>query len=280
VDDLKAAGVDFIKVGDTLTREAYFTIAAESRRVGLPFAGHLTPVVSAREAAEAGQRSIEHFGSAGFRNLLIAASTDEASLSAKAQATIEALRSRGESPDATMYAADYMNRLVDTYSNEKARTLFVLFVSKGTWVVPTFTAVTEVWSAQRAKLLPSDAAAVDRVTQKTVEMFRDARSVGLRVLAGTDVPITNGVSPLHEELRALVRAGMSEMDVLRVATHDSAEFLHVLDTTGTVEVGKDADLLILDGNPLVDIRNTRQISAVVLRGKMLRKGDLASLSAK
>jgi imidazolonepropionase-like amidohydrolase len=280
VDDLKTAGVDFIKVGDSLTRQTYLTIAAESRRVGLPFAGHLTPYVSAIEAAQAGQRSIEHFGSAGFRNLLIASSTDEATLSAQAQAALDRLRSHGEFPDAALYRADYTNRLVDTYDVEKAKKLFALFVSKGTWLVPTFSVLNEAWSAQRAKLNASDAAAADRVSQKTYEMFKDARKVGVRVLAGTDLPIRDGVAPLHEELRALVRAGMSEMDVLRTATHDSAEFLNLLDATGTVEVGKDADILILDANPLSDIRNTRQISSVILRGKLFRKDDLQSLSAK
>ena len=280
VDDLKTAGVDFIKVGDTLSREAYLTIAAEARRVGLPLAGHLTPFVSAAEAVQAGQRSIEHFGSAGFRNLLIATSTEEASLSAYAQAALDRLRSRGEVPDAALYSAEYTNRLVDTYSAEKAATLFALFASKGTWLVPTFAVLNEAWGAQRAKLSAAEAAATDRVSQKTYEMFKAARSAGVRILAGTDLPIRDGVAPLHEELRALVRAGMSEMEVLRTATHDSAEFLNLLDTTGTVEVGKDADLLILDGNPLADIRNTQQISAIILRGKLLRKDDLKSLSAK
>ena len=66
VDDLQAKGVDFITVGDTLTRDAYFGIASESKRLGLPFAGHLPVSVTALEATNAGQRSIEHFGS-GFR---------------------------------------------------------------------------------------------------------------------------------------------------------------------------------------------------------------------
>jgi cytosine/adenosine deaminase-related metal-dependent hydrolase len=68
VDVLKAQGVDFIKVGDTLPRDVYFAIADESKRQGIPFAGHVTPFVSAAEASRAGQRSIEHFGSAGFQS--------------------------------------------------------------------------------------------------------------------------------------------------------------------------------------------------------------------
>lgn len=71
VDDLQAKGVDFIKVGDTLTRDAYFGIASEAKRLKLPFAGHLPVSVTALEATQAGQRSIEHFGSAGFRNVLL-----------------------------------------------------------------------------------------------------------------------------------------------------------------------------------------------------------------
>lgn len=67
VDDLQAKGVDFIKVGDTLTRDAYFGIASEAERLGLRFAGHLPVSVTALEATQAGQRSIEHFGSAGGR---------------------------------------------------------------------------------------------------------------------------------------------------------------------------------------------------------------------
>ena len=66
VDDLQAKGVDFIKVGDTLTRDAYFGIASEAKRLGLPFVGHLPVSVTALEATQAGQRSIEHFGSAAF----------------------------------------------------------------------------------------------------------------------------------------------------------------------------------------------------------------------
>jgi hypothetical protein len=68
VDDLQANGVDFIKVG-ALTRDAYFGIASEAKRLALPFAGHLPVPVTALEATQAGQRTIEHFGSAGFRNV-------------------------------------------------------------------------------------------------------------------------------------------------------------------------------------------------------------------
>src|SRR5947207_10803433 len=99
-------------------------IAQEAQRVGLPFVGHLTPFVSATEAIAAGQRSIEHFGAAGFRNLLIAASTDEPALSAYAQAALDDALKGGESPDAKLYRAQFTGRLVDTYSSAKASALF------------------------------------------------------------------------------------------------------------------------------------------------------------
>jgi hypothetical protein len=66
VDDLRARGVDFIKVGDTLTRDAYLAVASEAKRLALPFAGHLPVSVTALEATEAGQRSIEHFEMPAF----------------------------------------------------------------------------------------------------------------------------------------------------------------------------------------------------------------------
>lgn len=110
VDNLKAQGVDFIKVGDTLPHDVYFAIADESRRLGIPFAGHVSAFVSAGEASHAGQRSIEHFGSAGFQAVLIACSSEEAALSQVAQDALMSAMTGGLSPDATLFGADFTDR--------------------------------------------------------------------------------------------------------------------------------------------------------------------------
>ena len=80
VDDLHRAGVDFIKVGDTVPPDAYRALADHARRRGLPVVGHLPVGIGAADAALAGQRSIEHFGSARFHGLLLAAASAEGPL--------------------------------------------------------------------------------------------------------------------------------------------------------------------------------------------------------
>ena len=277
VATLRAAGVDFIKVGDTVTREAYFAIAAESRRLGLRFGGHLPVSVSASEAASSGQRSIEHFGSAGFRGVLIACSTDEAELSTYIRDALAAARAGGPSPDEKLYQAEFTSRLVDTYDTRKAMALFGLFARHDTWHVPTLAALRSVWESQRSKLSASAAAAGDRVWTKTLAMFADMRKAGVKTLAGTDLPSANGVPPLHDELVALVGAGATSMEALQAATRNPAEFLGRLATEGTVELGKKANLVLLDANPIADISNTRTVSAVILTGRLIRGAELQQL---
>ena len=89
------------------------------------------------------------------------------------------------------------------------------------------------------------------------------------VLTGTDAPLRN--SPpgfgLHEELQLLVRGGMSPFEVLRAATYEPARYFEMLDSAGTIEPGKLADLVLLDANPLSDIANTRRIAGVVANGR-------------
>lgn len=274
VDDLREKGVDFIKVGDTLTRDAYFGIASEAKRLGLPFVGHLPVSVTALEATQAGQRSIEHFGSAGFRNVLIACSSAEAELTSEVRNALASALTGGPSPDETLYRSEFLTRLVETYDNRKAAALFSAFKKNGTWQVPTFGALHSVWDARRAQLGPDDAAATDRAAMKTVEMFAEMRKTGVKVLAGSDLPVSTGVPALHDELVALVRAGMTPLEALQASTRSAAEFFGRLADEGTVEVGKKANLVLLEANPLTDIANTRRVTAVILRGRLVPVAEL------
>ena len=121
----------------------------------------------------------------------------------------------------------------------------------------------------KSKLNPEEVAAGERVSQKTIEMFAAMRRAGVKVLAGSDLPIRNGVPVLHEELLALVSVGMTPMAALQSATKNPAEFLGRDREEGTIEIGKKANLTVLDDNPLGDIANTRRVAAVVLAGKLL-----------
>jgi imidazolonepropionase-like amidohydrolase len=269
VGDLWAEGVDFVKVGDTVDRGAYMAIAAEARLRGLPLAGHLPVSVGAAEASRAGQRSIEHFGSARFHGVLIACSEDEVALRREAEEALDGARAGGASPDATLLRAAFLTRLLDTYSATKAEALFSEMAANGTWQVPTLVAIRDVWSSQRSELTEEDVAAGDRLWQMYAELIRGMRAAGTRMLAGTDLPVTAEGSPLHEELALLVEAGLTPMEALQTATRNPAEYLGTLGTEGTVELGKAADLVLLDADPLSDIRNTRRIHAVIVRGRVV-----------
>ena len=85
--------------------------------------------------------------------------------------------------------------------------------------------------------------------------------------------VTPGFS-LHDELELLVKAGLTPIEALQAATINPAKSLGLLNSLGTVEKGKIADLVLLDANPLDDIRNTRRIHAVIINGRLLEKKTL------
>ena len=101
---------------------------------------------------------------------------------------------------------------------------------------------------------------------------------GVPLLAGTDSPdpfVFPGFS-IHEELELLVHAGLTPAQALRTATYNAALFMGKSEF-GSADRGMAADLVLLDANPLLDIRNTRKISAVILRGKLFTRKDLDNM---
>jgi len=111
------------------------------------------------------------------------------------------------------------------------------------------------------------------------QIVKTLHAAGVRILAGTDAPMPL-VYPgfaLHKELELLVEAGLSPVDALRAATIWPAEFLGLSDSNGSIAVGKRADLLLLDANPLSRISHTQRIRAVVLDGRLLQRADLDAL---
>lgn len=113
---------------------------------------------------------------------------------------------------------------------------------------------------------------------KMLNLIKKYHDSGVLLMAGSDVPnpwVIPGVS-LHDELELLVDAGISPRDVIRIATQNSAKGLGILSEVGTIETGKKADLLILEGNPLTDIKNTRTIKYVILNGKVYTPSTLLS----
>jgi len=108
-----------------------------------------------------------------------------------------------------------------------------------------------------------------KVYTRKLELVKPMHKAGVKFIAGTDLanPYCFPGFSLHDELSLLVQAGLTPLEALQTATYNAAEFLGQLDSLGTVAVGKVADLVLLDANPLEDINNTRKISAVVVGGK-------------
>jgi hypothetical protein len=134
VQTVKKMGVDFVKVHDLLSREAYLTIVAETRRQRLPVAGHLPVAIPAEEAAEAGQKSIEHLGSL-LGGLLMACSRREEELRAE---YLELIR-KGHVSAAYLHSFEAATnvKMLDSYDPSKAMSLFGALRKNGVWQCPT-----------------------------------------------------------------------------------------------------------------------------------------------
>ena len=311
-------GADFIKT-IRVSPKAFLAALDEASRLGLPYVGHLSPGVDAREAARRGMRSIEHLGpvelqlmSCSHKEWLIralqrfqqpshAATLSRASLkTAAANPILFRLESDGSALQKTQ-------RLLDSYSEKKAEGLAQLMAHTGTWQVPTlirndtmqscdeprFTEhpslryvrkkTRELWTTT-AKVFSSRVDAAARVTLdalmqcelRLVRLFEDA---GVPMLTGTDYGGAFVVAgwALHQELDLLERSGLGALRVLQLATLEGARFMKREDSMGTVEVGKAADLVLLERNPLDRVAHLHLVAGVIRGGQYHSKHTLEVL---
>jgi imidazolonepropionase-like amidohydrolase len=108
-----------------------------------------------------------------------------------------------------------------------------------------------------------------KVLQLTKMMYDN----GVEILSGTDIP-NLGLVPgesIHHELELLVEAGISPLDVIKIATRNGADALGILNKVGTIEPGKEADMIVLTANPVTNISNTEKIEAIINEGKFVDK---------
>ncbi len=111
-----------------------------------------------------------------------------------------------------------------------------------------------------------------KVLQLTKKMFDN----GVKLLSGTDIP-NFGLVPgksLHHELELLANAGIPASDIIQIATKNGAEALRILNSTGSIEEGKQADILVLSSNPIENISNTKDIYMIINNGKIIDRSDL------
>lgn len=295
----KAAGADFVKVYSLLPRDAFFALADEAGKQGLPFEGHVPICVTAAEAAAAGQKSFEH-----LTGIMSGCSTEEAGLLQSAQAAFAGLLATNDPMTTLAELRGQGRRTLETYSSTRAAALFALLKSHQTWQCPTLTVLRNmrfrddpsITNDARLKYLPPDIklawdpsrdfrsftrtsneTVIARQTcQKELEIVGAMQRAGVGLLAGTDTlnPYCLPGFSLHDELGLLVKAGLTPMQALQTATRNPARFMGREHDLGTVEKGKLADLLLLDANPLADISNTRKLYAVIYRGRLFPRAEL------
>lgn len=287
----KAAGAEFVKIYSYLGPEAVRAIADETRAQGLRFAGHWPYKLSHIEVSDLGQHSFEH-----FFGVSIHCSTRREEILAKLASTpFDPAAPR----DFFTMARQLEFEAASAYSPAAAREYFGRLRQNGTWHSPTLTInriVTQPAETHqhdpRLKYMPvriraSWAKGIEMLAPKTPEQialqeayFREAlrlvgvaHEAGVGLIGGTDClnPYTFPGTGLHEELAFSVRAGLTPLEALKTVTGDAARFLGRARTSGTVAPGKDADLVLLDANPAVDIGNLATIDTVITRGRVLDK---------
>jgi len=281
VEEQKRAGYDFVKVYHTLSRETYEAIITAAKKQGLPVAGHVPRSVGLQGALAARQESIEHLD--GYLDEI--------------EADDSPLRNQRS------WLKRYFAVKID---GDKIRGTVAATRQAGAWNVPTLVERQKsalplervrAW-AQRSEMryLPPETAdfwnqANERNTRRMspedfehlVEGERVRKHLvkslyegGARLLIGTDTPnpfVIPGFS-LYEELQNFVDAGLTPYQALKAGTRDAAEFMGALDETGTISVGKRADLILLESNPLEGIMNVTRRVGVMGRGQWHTANDL------
>jgi len=273
-----AAGYDFLKIHPGLTASEFNAIAEAANEIGMPFAGHVPASVGVTGALNVGMATIDHLD--GYIAALMPTDTD---------------RSGG-------YGGFFDVLLADQVDPAGIEGIVMQTAAAGTWNVPTQSlieqlvnevSVSDLGGRPDMRYMPrstvqqwTDAkedqlnergftpAIGDRAIQIRRQIILALHEAGAGLLLGSDAPQIFNVPgfSVHEELGFLVAAGLTPFEALSTGTTAPAKFLGI--NTGTVETGKDADLVLLNANPFADISNSRRVHGVMVRGVWHSHSDL------
>jgi imidazolonepropionase-like amidohydrolase len=276
-----AAGYDLIKIHPGLSFEEYMAVTSAANELGIPVAGHVPVAVGVEDALSAKMSTIDHLD--GYLAALLPANTDP---------------SGGYGGFFDVLIAD---QVIDDRIEEIARKT----AAAGTWNVPTQSlfehrvgevsvadlrnrpemqympaSTVDQWARSKGQQLAErdfSASTAARAIEIRRELILALHRAGAGLLLGSDAPQVFNVPgfSLHHELGFLVAAGLTPFEALQTGTTAVAEYLG--SNTGTVAVGREADLILLDANPLDDIGNSKRIHGVMLRGAWYSASALESM---
>lgn len=278
VEEQRALGYDFLKIHPGVPRAAFDTMAATAQRVGIRFSGHVPADVGLERALEARYASIDHLDgyvewlagvrpgdgtNVGFFGFGVTDRVNESRLA-------EAVRRTRE---AGVWSVPTQTLLETVASEESPEQVAA---RPGTEYLPSqmlqgWMNTIRGWRTQS----PSDAATAAHFLDIRRRLIRELAALG-RVLLGSDAPQVGNVPgfSIPRELESYVRAGLTPYQALETGTLSPARFFGAERDFGTVEVGKRADLVLLDANPLEDIRNFSRQSGVMVRGRWLPRAEI------
>lgn len=285
VREQQAAGYDFLKIHPGLTREEFDAIAETANEIGIPFAGHVPAEVGVERALAAGIATIDHLD--GYMQTLIPANEDPTG----------------------GFDAFFGLMLAPQADDGKIEAIVAATRDAGTWNVPTESLFEHVVNGvpademkDRKEMRYMPESTVERwvrskqdvvddknyspaIASRAIEIrhaiLRQMNEAGTGLLLGSDSPQIFNVPgfAIHRELKFLVAAGLTPYEALLTGTVNPARFFGKLDEWGTVEAGKQADLVLLDQNPLTDIAASRRVHGVMLRGRWVPKTEIKAMLA-
>lgn len=281
VAEQRVAGYDFLKIHPGVPRVAFDTAIATAKRLGLPYAGHVPLAVGWEHALASGYATIDHLD--GFLEALLPSSSPipaerggffGLSLVEHVDTTrIPALVARTKVAGVRMVPT---MALMEAWVDTTPSSTLAARPEMQYWPA----AQVEAWRLNKDNLVGGDTYTVaqrNRFVALRAQIARALYAGGVPFLLGSDAPQVWNVPgfSVHRELEALVAAGFSPYDALRSGTTNVAAFLGESDLSGVIAQGRRADLVLLDGNPLDDIRNTQRISGVMVNGHWISGAERA-----
>ncbi|MBK8505828.1 MAG: amidohydrolase family protein [Saprospiraceae bacterium] len=276
VTQYKNDGYDFLKIHPGIKLEVFDEMARTARQVGITFSGHVPLDVGIEHAIAAGYATIDHLDGyveglapedvrdqGGFFGILLANRADEQRIYQLVDETKK--QNIGVVPTQTLMTRWLSPKPAELMVQEPE----MAYISPAT----RFS-----WRQSKKQMLEGL-----NYSEEVYDQFIGLRQKLIYLLWQADVPILLGSDApqvfnvpgfsIHHEMQTLIDAGLNPFEVLRCGTTNVSQFFKAADR-GTIEVGKIADLVLLNDNPLGDLANAQKIEAVIYRGKLLSKQDI------